>query len=258
MLAGIAEVLGQQLGLYHYLATTIRNLRKAQADLGKNFHKLDQIRTEQAQTFEDLKHQLYGPISQAHWRIQDLLRHQSLIRQSSLKDDTAGEALEMSLLAIRGLCAKAKRVATATGLFADLALGRKLRIIPKPLQADAVVKMILESAADSQLMIDRARHITFWVDRRSFEVLRAHQVEADQELLAQAMMNLLDNAAKYSLNQTTVRINAGMTHRTGRFQITISNIGLPIHPDDPGEIATELTIDKIRGCTDNPTLNNTC
>jgi len=45
-------------------------------------------------------------------------------------------------------------------------------------------------------------------------------------------MNLLDNAAKYSFNHTTVHVYAGITHRKGRFQITISNTGLPIHPHE--------------------------
>jgi signal transduction histidine kinase len=227
----VAELLGQQLGLYRYLAATIRNLRKVQADLGENITALETFQTDQTQTFEDLKHQLYGPITQAHARIQAFLRNDFPNIELALKDNAIAESLAVRLLAIRGLCAKAKRVVSSVGLFSQLSLGNVVSTNPKPLQPEALVKMIIEDSRDINLMTDPDRHIRFHVDRQSFDVMRSSKFEVDHELIEQAIMNLLDNAAKYSFRNTTVYIHAGIT-RIGRFRITVSNRGLPISSRD--------------------------
>ena len=227
----VAELLGQQLGLYRYLASTIGNLKKAEADLRENISALEQFQTNQSQTFEDLKHQLYGPITQAHARIQTLLRSEFRKLQLALNDAVVAESFEASLFAIRGLCAKAKRVALSTGLFAQLALGKGISINPKPLHSDTVVKMIIETSLDNRFMIDRNRQVGFHVDRESFEVLRSLKFDIDQELLEQAIINLLDNAVKYSFRNTTIYVHAAET-RAGRFRITVSNTGLAIASRD--------------------------
>lgn len=227
----VAELLGQQLGLYRYLAATIRNLRKAQADLSDNIAALKTFQTNQTKTFEDLKHQLYGPITQAHARIQNLLRYEFRNIEMALKDEDIVESLAMSLLAIRGLCAKAKQVAESTGLFARLGLGKGIPTSPKRLQPEALVKMIIEDSVDTTSMIDPNRHVRIQVARETFDFIHFSIFEVDHELLEQAIMNLLDNAAKYSFSNTTVHISAGLT-RTGRLRITVSNQGLPIRAAD--------------------------
>jgi signal transduction histidine kinase len=80
-------------------------------------------------------------------------------------------------------------------------------------------------------MIDKARQVGFHVDRHSFELLPSLKFEIDHELVEQAIMNLLDNAAKYSFRDTTVNIYAAVT-RAGGLRITVSNTGLPIKRDD--------------------------
>src|SRR6185436_13116901 len=72
----IAELLGQQLGVYHYLATTIRDLNKTKTELSQNLKTLKELQNRQILIFEDLKHQLYSPINQAHIRLQTLLKTQ--------------------------------------------------------------------------------------------------------------------------------------------------------------------------------------
>jgi signal transduction histidine kinase len=91
--------------------------------------------------------------------------------------------------------------------------------------------MLVESATDNQLMIETSRNIRIVVDRKSFEVLNSVIVLADIDLLEQAINNVLDNAAKYSYRDTSIRMSAGLTHG-GRFHISVLNTGLKIGKAD--------------------------
>jgi signal transduction histidine kinase len=212
----IAELLGQQLGLYGYLAAIIGQLRKV-------IETVNRLQEQQILTLEDFEHQLKSPINQAYLRVQMALKDVELLRD--------GSKLEYDLLAIRGLFRKIKRVTTSTGLFAEIA--NKKPILPKhsAIQYDSLIKLLIEAANDSLLMVEPRRRIKFNVDRKSFDSLRSIKVEADLELLEQAIMNILDNAAKYSFPETNVQIYGGLT-KTRRFHISIANKGLPIRPHE--------------------------
>jgi signal transduction histidine kinase len=216
----IAELLGQQLGLYHYLSNTIGKLRKAEVGLTHSIHELTTVQKQQAQTFEDLEHQLRSPIIQAYARINALIAQ-----------ETANGGLRSSLQAIRGLCAKAKRVAMSAGLFAKLAREEAIELNRKRLTYEYLVKMLTEAAADHELLVDSRKRIRFHIDRRNYEVLRMARVEVDHELLEQAISNLLDNAGKYSYEETRVDVAWGFTS-SDRFHITVANRGLPIRSSE--------------------------
>lgn len=208
----IGDVLGQQLGLYHYLATTIAKLRKADSDLKEHVQK-------QIQSFEDLEHQLKSPIFQTYARVQALL-----------SEDPLGD-IRPKLRAIRGLSGKAKRVAMNTGLFAALARGEAIRPNLSPLRYDDLIKGLIEAATDNELLSEPDRFIQFYVDRGTFDVFRSGEVKVNFDLLDQALNCILDNAGKYSYQKTTVRIYGGLTG-TGRFHISVTNKGLRIHAND--------------------------
>jgi signal transduction histidine kinase len=200
------QLLGQQIGLYCYLADAI--------------HEMQALRNEQAQTFEDLTHQLKSPINLAYMRIQAVLR-------AGVPDDN----LLAKLLAIRGLCAKARRVMMSARLLADLPQDRPIRPNLLLLTHDGAVRAVIEAAADNQMLIDPSIAIKFRVDRESFKVLDSCDVRVDPDLLNQALSNILDNAGKYSYSNTTVRISAGLT-ASKRFFISVQNQGLPIRPHE--------------------------
>ena len=201
----IAGLLGSQLGLYHGLVTTINRLQR--------------LRKEQIQTFQDLRHQFKTPIIQAHRRTGLLLK------SASLEDVKVRE----DLLKIRGLVAKAMRVSLNTGLFANLAQGKPLIPRSSPLKPDELIKLLIEAGSDNQLMINPSRRIEFKVERAGLE--RLEELEADKDLLEQAVYDLLDNAFKYSFNNTVIRIFGGVTG-SGRFHITVLNKGIPIYAYD--------------------------
>jgi signal transduction histidine kinase len=216
----IAGLLGQQLGLYYYLATIIRELRIAKDDLKKHAN-------EEIQTFQDLTHQLKTPITSALRWLEQTLHYAK-----------GNESLEKRLWAIRGLCGKALRVGSNTRLFADLAQGRALNLNPRELKLDDLLKLLKEANQDVRHLVPERRNISFYVDDDSFKEAynkdpqRKHYyylkgLEIDVNLLEQALGDILENAAKYSWSGTKVRVFGGWTGG-GRFHISVENQGLEI------------------------------
>ena len=211
----IAQLLGKQLGLYHYLVATIARMRKAEAT---NIETTNQ----HAQSFQDLGHQLKSPIIQAYARA-----------EVALKIHAAEDRLRPHLKALRGLSGKAVRVVKNTTLFADLARGKRITPIQKRLGFDELVKLLIEAAMDHELILAPSRHVHFHVERETFDVVNRVDVAVDVDLLEQAINAVLDNAAKYSFDNSQVRIFGGLTG-TGRFHITVVDRGLPIRSEDVG------------------------
>lgn len=206
----IAELLGQQLGLYHYLVRTIAELRRLQK--------------QHAQTYEDFTHQLRSPMLQVHSRVQTTVR----LAESG---NYTVEGLRPHLLALRGLASKAKRVSQSLGLFAALAAERPIRPKLGRVWPPDLLRLLIECAIDQRSVSDPKRHLDFVVEIEGFDVLRASEVKLDKSLLFQSVSNLLDNAGKYSYPKTTVKIYGGLTGG-GRFQIAVINRGLPLRGSD--------------------------
>jgi signal transduction histidine kinase len=219
------QLLGKQIGLYCYLAYVIHQLSATRDHLDESVQLMQTLRNEQSQTFQDLTHQLKSPIRQAYTRIEALLKTGQL-------DD----ALDGKLRAIRGLCAKAGRVVTSTGLFADSLQERPIRLRPSHLRYDGAMKTVIEAATDNELMIDPERAIRFNVDREGFRVLESWDVLVDPDLFSQALNNILDNAGKYSYPHTTIKISAGLTN-SGRFFVSIQNRGIPIRSHETQHVS---------------------
>jgi GAF domain-containing protein len=204
----IVELVGLQLGLYHYLIINIGRLRAAEV-------RLDVQVKERVQALDDLTHQLRSPINQAYARIESVLR------------DNVDKDLASHLFLIRGLFRKAKRVTSSIGLFAALASNQPPHVDLSVLDYEYLVKMLTETATDSEMLIELTRNIRVQVDRNSFEPLRRIRVEVDKNLLEQAIGNILDNALKYSYQNTVIKICGGLI-KSNRFFISVTNVGLPI------------------------------
>jgi signal transduction histidine kinase len=209
----IVELLGQQLGLYYYLADTMGKLRKAEAALGRQLE-------ERSRTFEDLAHQLKTPITQAHARAQTTLAIKGM-----------DEKVRMNLQAIRSLCRKAKRVTMSISLFSTFAREESIHPNLSRLQYQNLVKLLNDASADNEIAVGPGRRIRFRVIEKGFESLYTNEVRADLDLLEQAVNNILDNAAKYSFPNTTVEIYGGVT-RTSHFYLAVINRGLAIRPNE--------------------------
>lgn len=170
------------------------------------------------EVMQDLLHQLRGPIFQAEARARYAIARY-------VNNDAAKE-----LLAIRGLCAKAGRVLRSTALLTRLHSSEHITINILPVSSGDLIRLIIELAQDAEILFQN-RGIRCQVDRNSFEVLQRIVVSTDPELLGSAISNLVDNAFKYSYPNTTVEIIGGLT-ANNRFQITVSNTGIPLGPQE--------------------------
>lgn len=219
----IAELLGQQIGLYHNLGATIRRARGAEQAAAREA-------ATRIEASKDLTHQLKGPVLQAYLRAQAAL-------ESLPSEEAAGldahrvEAMRLRLFAIRGLCGKAKRVTLGTHLYSALASGTHVTARTLPLDESKLVKLLVEAARDNEL-VATDRGIRFHVELDALRSgSRLADYHVDYELLEQAVNNLLDNAAKYSYENTPVRVTCGFT-RSDRFSISVTNRGIPLSRED--------------------------
>jgi signal transduction histidine kinase len=208
----VCRIVGDQLGRYLHLRQTLRNLQEARATLGRTIRS-------QAEALEDLEHQLVSPLLAATSRTELVLRGRSFDSRT-----------EQQLRAVRGLCRKSSRVALSAGVFAALSKGDVLRPKLELLYADDLLRILIAGADDAQLLSNPRRCIEFTVDRDTVRDLGRRFVEADRSFVEQCVGNLLDNAAKYSFENT--RVDIGGRFEDGGFALAVTNTGLALDPDD--------------------------
>ncbi|POZ52848.1 sensor histidine kinase [Methylovulum psychrotolerans] len=209
----IMEAIGLQLGLYNDLFDKVVKLKQS-------VHDLKTEQKNQTQTYEDFAHQLKTPMQQLNSRVRSLI--------NTYEDDS----LPRELAYLRGSAAKAQRVSLGIRLFADLTKGKPLRPDLIVLTADWLRKVLIECAVDQENAVDPSDNLRFGVNKDGLPSLNRATVQADGNLLIQALNNLLDNAAKYSYPNNTVEISCGLSSRRKNFYISVVNTGLPIDNED--------------------------
>lgn len=213
-----AQLLGQQLGLYHYLVLTVGRLQSAESKASMALGDLKKLQHLQTQTFQDLAHQMKMPVIQAQARIELAVKNLS------------GEENREMVLPVRGLFRKVGRVVESVRVLADVGMGKPVKVKPTSLDMDWLTKLLIESAVDTELTIEDYRGIRFNVRRDGFRLSPEERAIVDERLLEQAINNIFDNAAKYSYSHTEVEVYGGLTG-TGRFQVAVKNKGLYLSSD---------------------------
>lgn len=210
--AEVCQIMADQIGLYEHLDSTLRRLQRAR-------QKLQDSLRGQAETLEDLEHQLVSPLLTATSRTEHVLRTGRFDKRT-----------EQQLRAVRGLCRKASRVALSAGIFATLSRGQQPVPKPEPVGSDDVIRMLIAAADDAQVLGNPRRGIRFHVDRESVRTLGRQIVRTDRSFLEQSMGNLLDNAAKYSFQDTEVVIRCELSE--DGFVVQVRNRGLTLEQDE--------------------------
>lgn len=209
-----ATLLGRQLGIYHQMALLVGKERQSAAQAARSANEAVAQRRAELQANEDFSHQLRTPIAEVQMRI-DLALGQC-------RDEPEARTLRV----LRGLFRRSERVTFSMRLLSELSHGRPLTLRRQNLDSDSLTKKLIELAEDAQTA-NLAKRINFSVDRASIRPGVIHAILADAALLEQMVSNLLDNAGKYSLRQSQVRIYAGLTtHGPGRPFLAVTNKGL--------------------------------
>jgi len=218
----IAGLLGKQLGIYHDLLTTIFQLKLAQSELQGKVTKEKDLSRAHAQSMMDLEHQIRAPLRHARTRLPRLL---------TLAAPVGNQALTKQLQYLRGNLRRAGRVAGNARLFSRLASGQPIEFAPANWSYDEIQQLLTEAAMDNMLIAGEPKGVTFGVETESFSKLpRDGKVRLDKDLLDQVINDLLDNAGKYSDNNTHVRIEASVSK--AYFVVAVTNKGLKISLGD--------------------------
>ncbi len=177
-------------------STLIMSVGTDITELRQTKQTLQSVQEEQRQFYEDLSHQLVGPINQAYARLSQIL----------LETPANDELQYRHLAAVKGLLGKARRVTLSVGLLADLQKGNRLDPPLQRLTQSEIVRMLIQASQDNEMMVDPNRKIRFHVRRQTFTILSKIKVNVHPALLEQAVNNILDNAAKYSYNLNYAQI----------------------------------------------------
>jgi signal transduction histidine kinase/GAF domain-containing protein len=218
----IAGLLGKQLGIYHDLFTTIVQLKVAQGELQDRIAKEKDLSRAHAQSMMDLEHQIRAPLNHASRRLPGLFK---------LATPIGNQALTKQLQYLRGNLRRAGRVAGNARLFSRLASGQPIECVAASWSYDEIQQLLIEAAMDNMLITDESKGVTFGVETESSSKLpKDGKVRLDKDLLDQAINDLLDNAGKYSDNNTHVKIEASVSK--AYFAVSVTNKGLKISPAD--------------------------
>jgi signal transduction histidine kinase len=209
----VAKLLGRQIGLYHHLALKIHEIRQLERDSAERVEK-------ERKTYENFEHQLRTPVMKAKRRATELVRDYSARRQ-----------LDPRLAILQSLCNQADRVTRNLRFFVQLAEERPIALPADSLEtltAPRLVGYLKEAAVDQSRQVPSRRRLEFTVDEKFIDDLHRVTVQANWDLLEQAIGNLLDNAGKYSYVGTRVRLSGGLTHKGESFYISVANQGYPL------------------------------
>jgi signal transduction histidine kinase len=193
----IVCLLAQQLGMYHHMFQQFSSLQDKTDTLRRSLEQ-------QGRTYQDFHHQISDPIKKAH--------------NYAARVMTANPALE-HVRALRANARFAEHV--ADNLKAFIRLGKDLppEATLEKLEPQELVARIRELAEDSESVSSYTGKLRFRVNEESFRFIGQHIVRADLSLLHHALMNLLDNAAKYGVKDSTVTVRATDAHTHCRIAV---------------------------------------
>ena len=118
----------------------------------------------------------------------------------------------------------------SAAVFAALSKGAAPRPRFELLSVDDLLRLLISGADDAQLLSNPRRRIRFEVEREGIRILNRRLIQADRSFVEQCVGNLLDNAAKYSYEDTAVRIHGSVDDEG--FAVRVTSTGLPVDPAD--------------------------
>jgi len=99
-----------------------------------------------------------------------------------------------------------------------------IRVVREPLSLTEVAKQVLDIVAP------QAREKQVELVDRLMPV--CHQIEADKDMIHQAVLNLVSNAIKYTPEGGTVTVAASVDERRGKAVVEVCDTGVGISPED--------------------------
>jgi signal transduction histidine kinase len=182
--------------------------------------KEDAVRSQiqQRMTLENIHHQMKGPLAEAKRRVDDILEGE---RSTS----------SVELNAIRSMLYRSSLMSKTIGILTKLDQGEQLEGLFANIEPLALIRLVGEICQNSQFRISEDRNIKIEFNSDSMFKLAPVNLRGNLDLIAEALNNVVDNALKYSYDNTRIRVFAHVG-RTQRFFIAVTNSGVVIHPQD--------------------------
>jgi signal transduction histidine kinase len=218
-IAGAASFLAEQLALYLGFNRQILQMREAQRQITESAEQ-------QAQLFLDFQHQLRTPINITRNSVE------------KLRNGSAGSPeWDHALVTVTSSARRAGTVANNLQFFVYLAQGKPVAMKKSRLSVSATLASIELASGFLYNKAALNRNITFRVIK---EVQTYHapwpDFEGDPELITLAADNLMDNAVKYSFENTEVIVAAARALYGREVFLSFRSRGLPIKPDEVGKL----------------------
>ncbi len=228
----VAKALGLRIGSQHHA----EKLRKAgalareaerEAKLSAQIASLNasqreletQRRTQMA--FQDLSHQLKGPLHDLRRTLEGLQM-------------TPGRGISEGIVAdLLSRSRRAELFAKLVGLLGNLVQNENATLSPEKSMGPREWQQVIGPlCVDMRLRIQPRRNIRVEFDADSLDRHAPVNLNADMDLMTHCIMNLLDNAVKYSRPNTVIRVFAGHSSNSQRFYVAVTNCGIPILPGE--------------------------
>lgn len=199
----LLTAIGNQIGLAVARAQYAADLERANA----NLRRLDTLRE---QFIQNVAHELRTPLALVHGYIE-------MLTQEELGPEEQRMALDVTSRRIKALVDLVHSITTLQDL--DSQPMRQERVKPSEL-VNTAIRMAAQRANTASVLLEDACPS----DLPSFA--------GDFTRLAQALHQLLDNACKFSPEQSTVTVSAQMTSDTVTISVIDQGIGIPFDEQD--------------------------
>jgi signal transduction histidine kinase len=156
-----------------------------------------------------------------------LFRLQKLIAPLSESQEFA-----QLLYPIRGLIRKARLVSESMGLLARFEQNLPIQLELVPIDSAWLRRLLVEAGRDAKFGTSSpSKRISFRIAQDFPDDIAWSRYQVDEELLAQAIQTIFDNAAKYSYSNTEAWTRV-QTDTNDALQIIVESTGIPVTPED--------------------------
>ncbi len=176
--------------------------------------QLEQVKAEQVEYLQNVSHQLVAPLNAIKWHIENLTAGRLNIERAQ---KVLRSVYSQSTIAVH----LAKNFALMSNLEADHALTS----LKEPLQPVSLCALVINLADDFQ-PLGWDRNVQIRVEKDNFDL--APDVLAMKPLISQVFSNIIENAVKYSFDQSEITISGRHVKEKGSVAVYVRSRGIPL------------------------------
>jgi signal transduction histidine kinase len=191
-----------------------RDVARLEGENAELRRQIEQVEKERVEYLQNVSHQLVAPLNAIKWHIENLTEGRMGVERAK---KVLRSVYSQATIAVH----LAKNFSLMSNLEADHALSK----LKEPLQQVALRQLLVNLADDFQPLAWDS-NINIVVDETHFD--DEPPVWAMRPLISQVFSNIIENAVKYSSNDTDVRIQGAYLRDSDSFLVSIQSQGIPL------------------------------